>query len=278
MNPTDKYNQRAKKINSLLCVGLDSDLEKIPVRFATLAFPQFEFNKWIIEETHEYAAAYKMNSAFYEARGFKGMAELKMTMDYLADKHRDIFTILDSKRADIGNTNEGYVTSSFDWLGADSVTLHPYLGGEALAPFLNRKDKCSIILCRTSNPGAPEFQDLVVQHSGLNKVADVAGWPLWQVVAEKVSTVWNKNKNCMLVVGATYPEEMKQIRSIAPDMTFLVPGIGAQGGDLQAVLKAGLTKDGLGLIINSSRGIIFSENPKEEAKKLCEEIRKHKGL
>lgn len=265
--PIDKYNKRAKEIKTLLCVGLDSDIAKIPASFASLAFPQFEFNKWIIDETHEYAAAYKMNSAFYEARGFKGMAELKMTFDYLADKHRDIFTILDSKRADIGNTNEGYVTSSFDWLGADSVTLHPYLGGEALAPFLNRKDKCSIILCHTSNPGALELQDL-----------EANGKKLWQIVAEQVSKVWNKNNNCMLVVGATYPEEMKQIRSIAPDMTLLVPGIGAQGGDLQAVLKAGLTKDGLGLIINSSRGIIFSSDPKNEAKKLCEEIRRLKGL
>jgi orotidine-5'-phosphate decarboxylase len=186
-------------------------------------------------------------------------------MDYLEESHPAIFTILDAKRADIGNTNNGYVAGAFDWLGFDAVTLHPYLGEEALLPFLNRKDKASIILCRTSNLGASEIQDLVVE-----------GKPIWQIVAERVSEVWNKNNNCMLVVGATYPGEMKKIRSIARDMTFLVPGIGAQGGNVEEVMKAGLNSVGLGLIINSSRGIIFAENPKEEAKKLCEEIRKFK--
>ena len=272
MSPIDKYNQRAKKINSLLCVGLDSDFEKIPERFKSQEFPQFEFNKWIIEETHNFAVAIKCNSAFYEARGDKGIKELKMTMDYLIKNHPDIFTILDAKRADIGNTNNGYVTSIFDWLGFDAVTLHPYLGKEALQTFLDRKDKVSIILCRTSNPGAPEFQDLSVKHSVFNIEV-----PLWQIVAERVSEVWNKNKNCMLVVGATYPEEMKKIRSLAGDMTFLVPGVGAQGGSVEEVVKAGLNSEGLGLMINSARGIIFSENPKREARKLCEEIRKYKS-
>ncbi|MBI2631043.1 orotidine-5'-phosphate decarboxylase [Candidatus Nomurabacteria bacterium] len=283
----DKYNQRAKKINSLLCVGLDADYEKIPEKFKSFEFPQYEFNKYIIELTHEFAAAFKMNSAFYEARGDKGLRELKMTMDYLIKNHPDIFTILDAKRADIGNTNNGYVKSTFDWLGFDAITLNPYLGQEALMPFLERKDKCSIVLCRTSNPGAGEFQDLKIQHRLLDLANIFGSWPvflskpLWQVVAEKVSKVWNKNKNCMLVVGATYPEEMKKIRAItrevprdiSREMTFLVPGIGAQGGDLEAVVKNGLNSEGLGLIINSSRGIIFSDDPKAEAKKLCEEIR-----
>ncbi len=265
MNPVEKYNQRAKEINSLLCVGLDADFEKIPERFKTMEFPQFEFNKYIIEETHEYTAAYKPNTAFYEARGDAGMRELKMTMEYLIQNHPAIFTICDAKRADIGNTNEGYVNSIFDWLGFDAVTLHPYLGQEALQPFLDRSDKASIILCRTSNPGAGEFQDL-----------ESSGKKLWETVAEKVASDWNKNNNCMLVVGATYPEEMKKIREIAGDMTFLVPGIGAQGGNVEEVMKAGLNSAGLGLIISSSRGIIFADNPKEEAKKLCEEIRKYK--
>jgi len=273
MNPIDKYNQRAKKINSLLCVGLDSDFEKLPEKFKAMENPQFEFNKYIIEETHEFAAVYKPNSAFYEARGDKGLQELKMTMDYLREKHPDIFTILDAKRGDIGNTNNGYVASIFDWLGFDAVTLHPYLGKEALLPFLERKDKGCIILCRTSNPGATEIQDLYIQGSIFNPFRGIA---LWRVMAEKVSKEWNENNNCMLVVGATYPDEMKKIREITGDMTFLVPGIGAQGGDLQAVMKAGLNSEGLGLIINSSRGIIFSENPKAEAEKLCEEIRKNK--
>ena len=268
----EKYNQRAKKINSLLCVGLDSDFEKIPGKFKELEYPQFEFNKWIIGETNEYAASFKLNSAFYEARGDQGIKELKMTMDYLAENNPDIFTILDAKRADIGNTNNGYVSYAFDWLGFDAITLHPYLGEEALSPFLERSDKGLIILCRTSNLGASEFQDLVVE--GLP--AGEAGKPIWQIVAERVSEVWNKNHNCMLVVGATYLEEMKKIRGIAGDMTFLVPGIGAQGGDLESVIKAGLNSEGLGLIIHSARGIIFSESPKEEAKKLCGEIRKYK--
>lgn len=263
----DKYNKRAKEINSLLCVGLDADFEKIPKRFLDMEFPQFEFNKWIIEETHEYVSAYKPNSAFFEARGDQGIKELKMTMDYLVKNHPDIFTILDAKRADIGNTNNGYVDFAYEYLGADAITLHPYLGGEALMPFLDRKDKASIILCRTSNSNSGEFQDLKID-----------GKMLWQVVAEKVSSDWNKNNNCMLVVGATYPEEMKKIRSLVGDMTFLVPGIGAQGGDLKSVLEAGLNSQGLGLIISSSRGIIFSPNPKEEAQKIREEINKYKGI
>jgi orotidine-5'-phosphate decarboxylase len=260
----DKYNKRAKKINSLLCVGLDADFSKIPERFLSQKYPQFEFNKWIIKETHEYAVAFKMNIAFYEARGDKGIQELKKTMEYLKENHSDIFLICDCKRADIGNTNQGYVDSLFDWFGFDAITLHPYLGSEALMPFLKREDKGSIILCRTSNEGAGELQDL-----------EIDGKPLWQIVAEKVSNEWNKNNNCMLVVGATYPEEMKKIRSLVGDMTFLVPGIGAQGGDIKSVLEAGLNSEGLGLIINSSRGIIFADNPKEEAKKLFEEIKKY---
>jgi len=273
---SEKYNQRAKKIDSLLCVGLDADFNKIPKRFLKNKFPQFEFNKWIIKETHEYVAAFKPNSAFYEARGDKGIRELKMTMDYLIKNYPDIFTILDAKRADIGNTNNGYVTSIFDWLGFDAVTLHPYLGKEALLPFLDRKDKGCIVLCRTSNLGAGELQDLIVQSRTLNNLNKRV--PLWQVVAERVSQSWNKNKNCLLVVGATYPKEMKKIRALVGEMTFLVPGIGAQGGDLKATLKAGLNSVGLGLIINSSRGIIFSDNPKIEAQKLRDEIRKYKAI
>jgi orotidine-5'-phosphate decarboxylase len=260
----DKYNRRAKKVNSLLCVGLDADFKKIPKRFLKKKFPQFEFNKWIIEETHEYVASFKMNSAFYEARGDKGIKELKMTMDYLKKNYPDIFLICDCKRADIGNTNQGYVDSFFDWYGFDAITLHPYLGKEALLPFLDRKDKGCIILCRTSNPGAGEFQDLKSD-----------GKMLWQIVAEKVSKNWDKNKNCLLVVGATYPKEMKKIREISGEMTFLVPGIGAQGGDLKATIKAGLNHQGLGLIIHSARGIIFSDNPKIEAQKLRDAIRKY---
>ncbi len=260
--PVLKFEERAKKINSLVCVGLDSDFSKLPERFLKMSESQFEFNKWIIEETAEFTASYKLNSAFYEARGEKGIHELKLTMEFLQKNHPDIFTILDAKRADIGNTNNGYVASIFDWLGFDAVTLHPYLGSEALKPFLDRKDKCSIILCRTSNPGAPEFQDLKVE-----------GKPLWEIVAENVSKKWDKNKNCMLVVGATYPEEMKKIRQIAPEITFLIPGVGAQGAMVSDFIPAGLNSKGLGCIIHSARAIIFSDNPKKEAERLRDEIR-----
>ena len=262
MNPIEKYNKRADKINSLLCVGLDADFSKLPKRFLDMEFPQFEFNKWIIDETHEYVSAFKPNSAFYEARGDKGIRELRMTIDYINKNHPDIFTILDAKRADIGNTNNGYIDFAFNFMNFDAITLHPYLGKESLKPFLDRKDKCSIILCRTSNPGSGDLQDLKVGEKNI-----------WEVVAEKVSREWNDNNNCMLVVGATYPEEMKKIREIVDDITLLVPGIGAQGGSVKDVMESGLNSKGKGLIISSSRGIIFSENPKGEARALCEEIR-----
>src|SRR3989338_10257606 len=225
----DKYNKRAKEINSLLCVGLDPDFNKLPEKFKSLPHPQFEFNKYIIEETHEYASAYKLNMSIYEDREGKGLSEMKMTISYLQKNYSDIFTICDAKRGDIGPYNKGYVNSAFDVMGFDSMTLHHYLGKESLKPFLDRKDKGCVIVCHTSNPGAGEFQDLIVD-----------GMPLWQKVAQKVSKEWNINSNCLLVVGATYPEEMKKIRSLVGDMTFLVPGIGAQGGSVEEVMKAGL--------------------------------------
>jgi len=260
-----KYEDRVKKINSLVCVGLDPDFDKIPERFKNLDNPQFEFNKWIIDQTAGYTSAYKPNTAFYEARGEQGIAELKMTMDYINSNYPDIFTVCDAKRADIGNTNNGYAKFIFDYLGFDSITLHPYLGSEALKPFLDRKDKVSIILCRTSNSGAGEFQDLVAD-----------GQKVWEIVAGKVASKWNDNNNCMLVVGATYPEEMKKVRQLAPDVTFLVPGIGAQGGSVKEVMESGLDSNGQGLMINSARGIIFSDNPAEASKALRDEINQYR--
>jgi orotidine-5'-phosphate decarboxylase len=257
----DKYNRRVDAVGSLVCVGLDSEVEKIPARFSRDEFPQFAFNRWIIDQTAEYAAAMKPNTAFYEARGARGWDELRMTVEYLRVHYPDIVTICDAKRADIGNTNRGYVTSIFDDMGFDAVTLHPYLGREALAPFLERADKACIILCRTSNPGAGEFQDL-----------NVEGRPLWQVAAERVDREWNSNGNCMLVVGATYPEEMRMIRSLALGITFLVPGVGAQGGSVGEVVASGLDANGRGLIISSSRGIIFNEDPAGAARELRDEI------
>lgn len=268
----NKLNAGMDAKNSLLCVGLDSEYEKLPAILKNEKYPQFTFNKEIIDATHEYVSAYKPNIAFYEARGERGMSELKMTMDYLRKRYSDIFTICDAKRADIGNTNKGYVTHIFDYLGFDAITVHPYLGSEALGPFLERKDKVSIILCRTSNKGAGEIQDM-----------SVAGEPLYMHVARMVSEKWNTNKNCMLVVGATYPEEMKQIRSLVGDITFLVPGIGAQGGDVKKTVEVGLNSVKKGMIINSARGIIFASQKSDfaqragnEAKLLRDEINKYR--
>jgi orotidine-5'-phosphate decarboxylase len=257
MNIVEKYEQRVQAVNSLVCVGLDTDYDRIPARFQKQDSPQFAYNQWIIDQTHAYVSAYKPNMAFYEARGDQGLRELKLTTDYLRDHHPNILTICDAKRADIRSTNMGYVRAIFDWLGFDAVTLQPYLGREALEPFLSRKDKASIILCRTSNPGANEMQNLII-----------GGKPLWQVVAEKVRDEWNIHQNCMLVAGATYPEELCQIRAIVGDMTLLIPGVGAQGGNLEEIMTVGLNSKSSGMIVNSSRGIIFASNPAEAADNL----------
>ena len=256
-----KFEARARAANTLLCVGLDPEIGKVPERFQGLEYPLFAFNQWIIDETAQYAAAYKPNMAFYEARGVQGLHELELTIEYLRRRYPGWLTICDAKRADIGNTNRGYAVSVFDAMGFDAITLHPYLGREALQPFLEREDKLSIVLCRTSNPGAGELQDLVSD-----------GKPLWEHVAAKVAGEWNEHGNCMLVVGATYPEEMKRIRVVAPELTFLVPGIGAQGGDVNAVVQAGADAQGLGLIISSSRGVLYNADPAAAAKTLRDEI------
>jgi len=251
----NKLNKIIKKNNSLLCVGLDSDFEKVKGSL-------FLFNKRIIEQTYDLVCSYKLNIAFYEAIGLKGLKDLKLTIKYLKSKYPEIPIIIDAKRGDIGNTNRGYVQFIFNILGADAITVNPYLGEEAMGPFLEMKDKGIIILCRTSNSGAGEFQDLKVN-----------GTLLYQIIAKNVAKKWNKNNNCLLVVGATYPDELKKVREIVgEEMWILVPGVGAQGGDLEATLKAGLNKKGKGLIINSSRGIIFSKNPRQEAKNLRERI------
>lgn len=257
----EKYNKRVDKVNSLLCVGLDSEFEKLPKNFKNEKFPQFAFNKWIVEQTSDYVSAYKPNMAFYEARGAEGIKELELTMEYLKETHPDIFTICDGKRAEIGNTSRQYAKEVFEHFGFDAVTLNPYFGKDALQPFLDYEDKGCIILCRTSNPSAREFQDILVE-----------GKPLWQVVAEKVVAEWNDNENCLLVAAATYPEELKTIRKVVGGITLLVPGIGAQGGDTKAAVKAGLNSQGKGLILSASRAVIFAENPGDVARSLRDEI------
>lgn len=274
MDFTTKLRGAWAKNDSLLCVGLDPDVEKLPEHIKNLPDSLFLFNKAIIDATADLVCAYKPNSAFYEALGPDGIIQLKKTTDYLHETHPDIPVILDAKRADIGNTNNGYVSFAYDYLGVDSITLHPYLGGEALSPFLDYADKGVIVLCRTSNPGAAEFQDLVID-----------GQPLYQHVAKTVADTWNKNNNCLLVVGATYPEEMKIIRDIVGDMPFLVPGVGAQGGDIEAVMKAGIDSQNQGMIINSGRAIMyassgedFADAARTEAIKTRDEINKYRGL
>ncbi|MBX3066387.1 MAG: orotidine-5'-phosphate decarboxylase [Anaerolineae bacterium] len=258
----EKYDSRAAAVDSLLCIGLDSTFNKLPAMFRNERYPQFAFNRWIIEQTHDYVSAYKPNMAFYEERGADGLVELGMTIEYLRAYHPAIFTICDAKRADIESSNQGYVDSIFDRFGFDAVTLHPYLGGSALQPFLSRGDKACILLCRTSNPGAGELQDL-----------DVGGRPLWQVVAEKARHDWNANGNVMLVVGATYPQELQQVRAIVGEMTLLVPGIGAQGGSVEQVIAAGLNRDRRGLIVNAGRSIIFADDPAAQAQRLRDQMR-----
>lgn len=225
-----------------LCIGLDSDVAQIPK-----GETQFSFNQAIVEATCDLALSYKINSAFYEACGEAGWRAMRETIGFIHQQAPEVPVILDAKRGDIGNTSEAYARAAFDELKADAVTLSPYLGGEALEPFLKRKEKVCFILCRTSNPGAKEFQDLLVE-----------GEPLYLKIARRVATEWNKNKNCGLVVGATYPEELKKVREAAPDLPFLVPGIGAQGGDLKKTLEAGRDKNGHGLLINISRSAIFA--------------------
>ncbi len=267
-----KLKKAIRKNKTLLAVGLDSEWEKIK----SLGWnSQFLFNKFIIEQTFQTVCSYKLNTAFYEAIGYQGIKWLKETCDYLKATYPYIPIIIDAKRGDIGHTNEAYASFIFDYLNADAVTVNPYLGEEGLMPFLKRKDKGIIVLCKTSNPGSSEFQDLELSikyqvDSSKYKVLSIKNKiKLYQYVAYQVAKKWNKNNNCLLVVGATYPKELKEIREIVgDDFWFLVPGVGAQGGDLKSVLKFGLNSKKEGLIINVSRSIIFAKEPKKEVEKM----------
>jgi orotidine-5'-phosphate decarboxylase len=246
-----KQKLQSHWLNKLfLCVGLDSRFEQLPAHLQSLSAQAaiFRFNKAIIDATAEYVCAFKPNIAFYEASGVEGLTALKQTCDYLRENYPQILLILDAKRGDIDSTNEAYAQAVFDYFRADAVTVQPYLGSLAMSPFLERPEKGIIVLCRTSNPGAGELQDL--------EVGD--GKRLYQKVAELAEQRWNYNDNVGLVVGATYPSELKTVRELAPTLPILVPGIGAQGGDLAAVLENGLTADQGGLIISASRSIIFA--------------------
>jgi len=232
------------KKHRLLCVGLDSDVAKLPK-----GETQFSFNQKIVEATSDLVAAYKPNIAFYESEGVKGLEALQKTVAFILETAPHVLVLLDAKRGDIGNTNDAYAKAAFEEIKADAITLHPYMGRESLQPFLNYAEKGCFILCRTSNPGAKEFQDIKTD-----------GEPLYLKVAKQVSQQWNKNNNCGLVVGATCPEELQAVRKAAPDLPFLVPGVGAQGGDWETTVKLGASADGGGLLINLSRSVIFASN------------------
>ncbi|MBI4038872.1 orotidine-5'-phosphate decarboxylase [Candidatus Daviesbacteria bacterium] len=248
MNFLDKLKSKWKK-RKFVCVGLDQ--------------ANFEINKSIINKTAKIVCAYKPNSAFYEARGIEGLQSLKNTISYIRNLDPQMPVILDAKRGDVENTNMSYVKAAFDELKADAVTVFPYLGKESLQPFLERTDKGIFVLVKTSNKGADEFQDLLVASSQK---------PLYQIVAEHVVD-WNENGNLGVVVGATYPQELKKVREAVGDLPILIPGIGAQGGNLAAILKAGLDSKGEGIIISSSREIIFAAGPGEATVKLDQQIK-----
>lgn len=247
------------KQDNFVCVGLDSAYEQLPAKIKSgrpIEEAIFAFNRDIVDATYDLVCAYKPNAAFYEAQGTEGFQPLIRTVQYIRETYPHIPVILDAKRADIGSTNLGYVQAAFDIIAVDAITVHPYLGKEALAPFLARKDKGIIVLARTSNPGAGEFQDLLVGDSQE---------PLYQIVARHVAQSWNDNGNCAVVVGATYPAELKQVRAVVGDMPILIPGIGAQGGEIAATVSAGKDSRGWGMIINSSRGIIFASKENDFA-------------
>jgi orotidine-5'-phosphate decarboxylase len=249
MNFRSKLEAAWERSGSLLCIGLDPDPALMPERFAESAEGVAAFNTAIIEATSDLVCAYKPNVAFYEAMGpERGYAALRST---LAAIPPHVVTLADAKRGDVEHTARAYVRAIYDDLGFDAVTVNPYLGYDSVVPWIEREDKAAIIVCRTSNPGAPDFQDLRVAEG------DAAPRPLYEVVAERART-WDRYGNIGLVVGATYPSEMRDLRRICPEMPFLVPGIGAQQGALGDAVRAGIDASGRGMLISASRGVTFA--------------------
>ncbi|OJJ17487.1 orotidine 5'-phosphate decarboxylase [marine bacterium AO1-C] len=254
------YQQILAK-QSYLCVGLDSDQEKIPSRFHSETDPVLAFNKFIIDQTADLCVAYKINTAFYESNGVAGWETMAKTLEYIP---QNIYTIADAKRGDIGNTVHQYAKAFFKTLEFDSITVAPYMGKDSISPFLEYPNKWVILLALTSNPSSADFQFLNV---------DTNQTQLFEQVL-KTSQEWTTDEHMMYVVGATQADMLQKIRTIVPDHFLLVPGVGAQGGSLQEVSQYGMNKQ-VGLLVNSSRGIIFSENPKESARKLQQEMAKY---
>ena len=255
---TQQLIDQIQQKKSFLCIGLDVDLNKIPKHLLELEDPIFEFNKAIIDATHDLCVSYKPNTAFYEAYGIKGWQSLQKTINYINENHPDIFTIADAKRGDIGNTSSMYAKAFFEDLNFDSVTVAPYMGKDSVEPFLAFENKHTIMLALTSNEGAFDFQ-----------TKNVDGEALYKTVI-KTSTTWKNAENLMYVVGATKAEYFTEIRKIVPNSFLLVPGVGAQGGSLQEVCKYGMNEN-IGLLINSSRGIIYASNGIDFVQKAREE-------
>ena len=253
-----------------VCVGLDPDPEKIPKRRQSHMVEQAipHFNCDIIDATRDIVSAYKPNTAFYEAYGAAGLHALEVTIRYINHKAPDVPVILDGKRGDIGNTNNGYVRFAFEYCRADALTVNPYVGRMALEPFLMNGEKGFFILCRTSNPGAGEFQDLSVE----TEWAPDGTMPLYEYVAFRAAKDWNESTNCGVVVGATVPDELLRVRQIIGDMPILIPGIGAQGGDLEAVLKVCPDSNGQGFIINVSRSVLYASSGPDFADRARDEV------
>lgn len=267
--------------NLFVSVGLDPDWDRLPASLRAEAGDDpsdeakaeavLRFCTAVVDATAEFACAFKPNAAFFERFGAPGIAALGAVMRHIRAAAPAVPVIYDAKRGDIGSTNAGYVEDAFDRLGADAITVHPYLGRESLGPFLDRADRGTIVLVRTSNPGGGEFQDLTVD-----------GEPLYRAVARRVVEGWNGNRNCAVVVGATYPAELAAVRAIVGDMPILIPGVGAQGGDVRLTVEAGRDARGRGMIVNSSRGIIYASGGDDfaaaarvETLRLTREIQSH---
>ena len=258
--------QRWNDANSLVCVGLDPEPAKFPAKFGSDNDAVFNFCRDIADATAQYACAFKPQIAHFAALGAEDA--LARLIAHIHAKHPGVPVILDSKRGDIGSTAQHYAAEAFDRYAADAVTANPYLGRDSVQPFLDRADRGVVILCRTSNPGAGDLQDLVVD-----------GRPLYQHVAEKVAREWNTNGNCSLVVGATWPEQLKQVRAIVgDDVPFLVPGVGAQGGDVEAVVTNAKSSDGMGLMVSSSRAILYASKGEDYAQAAADAARELRDL
>ncbi len=260
--------------DSLVCVGLDPEIERFPQAVAAQPSPIFQFNKAIVDATADLVCAYKPQFAHYAA--YEAEDQLERTIEYIHQRYPGIPVILDAKRGDVGNTAKRYAIEAFERYGADAVTVNPYLGFDSLEPFLEYEDRGTIVLCRTSNAGARDLQDLVIggrdfaagrATAGAAGAAGAAegirpsGAPkLYQIVAELAATRWNARGNCALVVGATYPAELAEVRAIVGDMPLLVPGVGAQGADVEQAVTRGQTRAGTGLIVSSSRAVLYASS------------------